>query len=198
MGYGLRKRSCTVLEEIHFHFQWQTLDSKVFTQIGPTDHFDRCYLSFVKLRYSGALQEDRERDNCQEVRVESSQSRAWTAMLEAPLWTAPWCQPLTPPTTGCAGRPLPLRTSCLVLAGRSPGLEEPPLYNRFPSLSLPFCPFFHSASVSLPLSHVISLFPAVTLCLDHHFSPSFAHFLNVSIFLFFIPFLFLFPPTFLL
>lgn len=118
----------------------------------------------------------------------AAKAEAWTAMLEAPLWTAPWCQPLTPPTTGCAGRPLPLRTSCLVLAGRSPGLEEPPLYNRFPSLSLLFLPFSLSF-LSLSLSHIIFPFPAVVLC---HLS--FANFLNVSIFLSFISSLYLFVP----
>lgn len=92
------------------------------------------------------------------MRVGSSRRQAWTPVLETPLWTAPWCQPLTPPTTGCAGRPLPLRTSCLVLAGRSPGLEEPPLFNRVPSLSVLS---FHS--ISLPSSHIIHLSPAFTV-----------------------------------
>lgn len=133
-------------------------DSKLVPQ---KIHSSRSYFSSVELRYSGALQEDKERNNAQEVRVESSQSRAWTAMLEAPLWTAPWCQPLTPPTTGCAGRPLPLWTSCLVLAGRSPGLEEPPLYNQFPS------PPFLSVSLSLffflfhTSSHFLSCFCSI-------------------------------------
>lgn len=63
--------------------------------------------------------------------------------LNCPLMPAPD----TPPTTGCGGRPLPLRTSCLVLAGRSPGLEEPPLYNRVPSPVTAF-----SASPTLHLS----------------------------------------------
>lgn len=63
--------------------------------------------------------------------------------LNCPLMPAPD----TSPTTGCGGRPLPLRTSCLVLAGRSPGLEEPPLYNRVPSPVTAF-----SASFTLHLS----------------------------------------------
>lgn len=125
----------------------------------------------------------------------SSQSRAWTAMLEAPLWTAPWCQPLTPPTTGCAGRPLPLRTSCLVLAGRSPGLEEPPLYNRFPSRSLLFL-----SVLSFPLCFSTSLthqlFFLLVLSVFVITSPSLAHFSNVSSFLLFISLLYVLPPPF--
>lgn len=60
--------------------------------------------------------------------------------------------PDTPPTTGCGGRPLPLRTSCLVLAGRSPGLEEPPLYNRVPSPCHCFLCLPHTASLILHLT----------------------------------------------
>lgn len=62
-------------------------------------------LKFLKLRYSGASQEDR--DNCQEVRAESSQSRgmdgyAGGSPLNCPLMPAPdtphhWlCRPASP------------------------------------------------------------------------------------------------------
>lgn len=117
-------------------------------------HFDRWYL-----RYSGALQEDRERQlPGSEQPKPSMDGYAGGFPLNCPLMPAPD----HPPTTGCAGRPLPLRTSCLVLAGRSPGLEEPPLYNRFPSLSVLSLTLYlclpHTSSLFLSGSHFLSLF----------------------------------------
>lgn len=86
MGYGLRKLSCTILEKRYISIPNNKLWMATFLpkMVPQMIRFDR-FESFVKLRYSGVSQEDRERDNCQEVRVESSQSRAWTAMLKAPL-----------------------------------------------------------------------------------------------------------------
>uniref|UniRef100_G3NWM4 Uncharacterized protein n=1 Tax=Gasterosteus aculeatus TaxID=69293 RepID=G3NWM4_GASAC len=77
--------------------------------------------------------------------------------LNRPLMPAP-----DAPHHRCAGRPLPLRTSCLVLAGRSPGLEEPPLYNPvrppFPLLGLSVPPFSHFLWSFLSFISSLSLF----------------------------------------
>lgn len=101
---------------------------------------------------SGVSQDDKDRNTCQEMRVESSRAGHGRLFWRLSLWSAPWCQPPTPPpTTGCPGQPLPLRTSCLVLAGRSPGLEEPPHCDQSPSFSLPFL-FILSFLIRLPVS----------------------------------------------
>lgn len=83
-----------------------------------------------------------------------------------------------PPTTGCPGQPLPLRTSCLVLAGRSPGLEEPHHCDQSPSFSLPFL-FILSFLICLP----VSLSPLLLFFFFHYLSPP-PHFGLLFIYLF--------------
>lgn len=67
-------------EEIHFHSQYQTFGNEIVKQIGPT--LTKVISKLCEADIHWCITR---RDNCQEVRVESSQSREWTALLEAPL-----------------------------------------------------------------------------------------------------------------
>lgn len=99
---------------------------------------------------SGVSQDDKDRNTCQEMRVESSRAGHGRLFWRLSLWTAPWCQPPTPPP------PLAVQAN-LSLWGRhvwswlAGVLEEPPHCDQSPSFSLSFL-FILSFLICLPVS----------------------------------------------
>lgn len=146
--------------------------AKIFYQkiVPQIIHLNRWYISSVKLRHSGALQEDRERQLPGSEGGKAAKAGhgrlCWRLPSELPPDASPWHPPplAVPAGLSLCGRHV---WSWLagVLAWRShlSIIDFPPVHS-FSYLS------FLSLSVSLP--HTSTLFLTVIICLCHHLSLS--------------------------
>lgn len=125
---------------------------------------------------SGVSQDDKDRNTCQEMRVESSRAGHGRLFWRLSLWTAPWCQPPTPPPHHWLSRAT--SPSEDVMSG--PGWQEswPGGATSLWSVSLLFTPLpFYS--VFLNLSACFSLTPPSLLLFSLPFPPT-LHLILVS------------------